>query len=70
VNFTQIEDRARELGLVPLGLTTQDRFLIANGILRHFEDGAGDWERSGRVPREARAMQLIHLGRPWGGSSR
>lgn len=60
VNFTQIEDRARERGLVPLGLTTQDRFLIANGILRHFEEGAGEWNDPARVRARLRAMQLIH----------
>jgi SAM-dependent MidA family methyltransferase len=37
VNFSAVEDRARALGLEPLGLTTQDRFLIANGILDAFE---------------------------------
>jgi SAM-dependent MidA family methyltransferase len=60
VNFTQIEDRARERGLVPLGLTTQDRFLIANGILRHFEEGAGEWSDPARVRARLRAKQLIH----------
>jgi SAM-dependent MidA family methyltransferase len=60
VNFTQIEDRARELGLVPLGITTQDRFLIANGILRHFEEEAGDHADPARVRARLRAMQLIH----------
>jgi SAM-dependent MidA family methyltransferase len=60
VNFTHLEDRARELGLVPLGLTTQDRFLIANGILRHFEDGAGGRNDPAAVRARLRAMQLIH----------
>ncbi|MBZ5640472.1 MAG: SAM-dependent methyltransferase, partial [Acidobacteriia bacterium] len=39
VNLTQLEDRGRERGAETLGITTQDRFLIANGILRHFEEG-------------------------------
>jgi SAM-dependent MidA family methyltransferase len=60
VNFTQLTDRARELGLVPLGITTQDRFLIANGILRHFEEEAGDHADPARVRARLRAMQLIH----------
>jgi SAM-dependent MidA family methyltransferase len=60
VNFNQIEDRARERGLVPLGLTTQDRFLIGNRILRHIEDGAGDRNDPAAVRARLRAMQLIH----------
>jgi SAM-dependent MidA family methyltransferase len=60
VNFTQLQDRARELGLAVLGITTQDRFLIANGILREFEDEAGDHADPARVRARLRAMQLIH----------
>ena len=60
VNFTQIEDRALGLGLVPLGFTTQDRFLIANGILRHFEDAGEDRGNVARARARLRAMQLIH----------
>jgi SAM-dependent MidA family methyltransferase len=61
VNFTALEIRARETGLVPLGLTTQDRFLLANGILDAFE-GAGDpgWGDPARVKRRLQAKQLIH----------
>ena len=36
VNFSALEDRARAVGLQVLGLTTQDRFLISNGILEAF----------------------------------
>lgn len=61
VNFSSIEDEARDAGLEVLGLTTQDRFLIANGILRHFEDGDPErWGDPARVRARLRAMQLIH----------
>jgi SAM-dependent MidA family methyltransferase len=61
VNFTALEDRARERGLAVLGRTTQDRFLIANGILEAFESSAGR-ARPGaaEVKRRMQAMQLIH----------
>ncbi len=63
VNFTQLEDEAGRLGLAVLGLTTQDRFLIANGILRSFEeDDPSAWGRPERVRARLRAMQLIHPG--------
>ena len=61
VNFSALEDRARELGLDSLGLTTQDRFLVANGILEQFEQE--DREQAydpRRVKRRMQAMQLIH----------
>jgi SAM-dependent MidA family methyltransferase len=61
VNFTQIEDAAREAGLTVLGLTTQDRFLIGNGILDHFRSEAeAAWRDPSRVRRRLQAMQLIH----------
>jgi len=61
VNFSALEDRAREVGLRPLGLTTQDRFLIANGILETFESAEGDRIHDpARVKRRLQAMQLIH----------
>jgi SAM-dependent MidA family methyltransferase len=61
VNFTALEVRARQTGLLPLGLTTQDRFLLANGILEAFE-GADDpgWADPLRVKRRLQAKQLIH----------
>ena len=61
VNFSALEDRARELGLAVLGLTTQDRFLIANGILDQFASRDVDESRDVRsVKRRLQAMQLIH----------
>jgi SAM-dependent MidA family methyltransferase len=61
VNFTALEDRARECGLDVLGLTTQDRFLVANGVLEEFSQpdlrAARDPKR---VKRRLQAMQLIH----------
>lgn len=60
VNFSALEDRARELGFDVLGLTTQDRFLIACGILDVFE-GADDaaWSEPRRVKERLQARQLI-----------
>jgi len=58
VNFSALEDRARELGLRVLGFTTQDRFLIANGILESFEQEGGGGARE--VKKRLQAMQLIH----------
>jgi len=60
VNFTALEDRARERGLTVLGCTTQDRFLIQNGILEAFEAGDGAWAGADRVRGRLRAMQLLH----------
>ncbi len=61
VNFSALEDRARELGLAVLGLTTQDRFLISNGILEEFEQRDLRQSRDPRrVKRRLRALQLIH----------
>lgn len=61
VNFSLVEDRARERGMDVLGLTTQDRFLIANGILARFEEGdPALWGDPARVRRRLHAMQLIH----------
>lgn len=63
VNFTALESRAGEVGLRPLGLTTQDRFLIANGILDAFADpDAASWNDPSRVKRRLQAKQLIHPG--------
>ena len=57
VNLTALEDAARGSGLVPLGVTTQDRFLIALGLLEGIDDGGTDPRA---VRRRLRAKQLIH----------
>jgi SAM-dependent MidA family methyltransferase len=61
VNFTALEDAARRAGLEVLGLTTQDRFLVANGILEAFEqpDTSAVYDPR-RVKERMQAMQLIH----------
>ena len=58
VNLTALRREAEAHGWTPLGLTTQDRFLIANGIL----DGL-DAEEGGTLAatkRRLQAKQLIH----------
>ena len=62
VNFSALEDRARGSGLEVLGRTTQDRFLIANGIIERFTDSANLADRHDpwRVKQRLQAMQLIH----------
>ena len=61
VNFTLLQDLAREHGMQVLGLTTQDRFLIANGLLEIFEDQQpGRLQDPLRAKRRLQAMQLIH----------
>jgi len=61
VDFSLLERRAGELGLCSLGLTTQDRFLISNGILDLFEgDDAAGLPGAEIVKRRLQAMQLIH----------
>ena len=58
VNLTALRQEAKALGLHVAGITTQDRFLIANGIL----DGL-DTEDGGPVAatkRRLQAKQLIH----------
>lgn len=61
VNFSALEDAAGAAGLHVLGLTTQDRFLVANGLLEAFDQPD---EAAVRDPRRAKgrlqAMQLIH----------
>src|SRR5262249_14654446 len=60
VNFTALEDRARERGFRVLGRTTQDRFLIANGILERFEEQDPDaWRSPSRVRARLEAKQLL-----------
>lgn len=60
VNFSALEDRATEIGMQVLGLTTQDRFLIANGILESFQAGASDSREPRRVKQRLQALALIH----------
>jgi SAM-dependent MidA family methyltransferase len=61
VNFTQLEALAREHGFDVLGATTQDRFLVANGILEEFEPrDLADARDVRRVKARLQAMQLIH----------
>lgn len=61
VNFSLIEDTAREVGALVLGRTTQDRFLIANGILEVFEPGSSGSRPGARESKQRlQAMQLIH----------
>jgi len=63
VNFSALEDRARELGLSVLGFTTQDRFLIGNGLLEAFEQtGSAEDLAAARVKQRLQAMALIHPG--------
>jgi SAM-dependent MidA family methyltransferase len=57
VNLTALHDAAVACGLTALGVTTQDRFLIANGLLDGL-DAEGADVRS--VRRRLRAKQLIH----------
>jgi SAM-dependent MidA family methyltransferase len=61
VNFTALTDAAQARGWRMVGRTTQDRFLIANGILENFE---GMDERTYRDPQAIRERQdikrLIH----------
>ena len=60
VNFTALEDRARELGLAVLGRTSQDRFLIANGLLEVFDErDAEAWRDPARVKQRLQARTLI-----------
>ena len=61
VDFSALERQADSLGLETLGLTTQDRFLIANGILEIFEQDAQEARPDAAgVKRRLQAMQLIH----------
>lgn len=61
VNFSALEERARELGLAVLGLTTQDRFLIANGVLECFDpSGSPPGGGVSQVKERLQALHLIH----------
>ena len=70
VNWSALEHHALAGGWVRVGRTTQDRFLIANGILERFDqsDDAA-WRDPGRVKGRMQALQLIHphgMGRAFG----
>jgi SAM-dependent MidA family methyltransferase len=58
VNLTALTDRAREAGLTMVGRATQERFLLAHGILDGLDD-AGDDDREA-VKRRLQAKQLLH----------
>jgi len=61
VNLTALRREADALGLTTLGITTQDRFLIANGIL----DGL-DTDEGGALAATKRRLQAKHLIHPDG----
>ncbi len=61
VNFTALDDAAREIGFAKLGRTTQDRFLIALDILAPFEERDPQrWRDPARVRERLQILQLIH----------
>lgn len=61
VNWTGLMDHAAAAGWRTIALTTQDRFLVANGILDRFEvRDESDWRDPGTVEKRMKAMQLIH----------
>jgi SAM-dependent MidA family methyltransferase len=61
VNLTALEDGAWARGLAVLGRTSQDRFLIAHGILAPFDEpDAGRWNDPEKVRERLRILQLIH----------
>lgn len=61
VNFSALEDHARSLGMTVLGRTTQERFLIANGILKCFDDeNPESWGDPRNVKERLRVKQLVH----------
>lgn len=60
VNFSHLEDAAAAHGFRPLGRTTQDRFLVANGILERFTGDPEAWGTPESVVRRRAALQLLH----------
>lgn len=58
VNLTALRREADALGLTTVGLTTQDRFLIANGILDGLDADEGG--ALAATKRRLQAKQLIH----------
>ncbi|HZN54209.1 MAG TPA: SAM-dependent methyltransferase [Candidatus Polarisedimenticolaceae bacterium] len=57
VNLTALAREAERAGLRTLGTTTQDRFLVANGLLQGLDEAG---EGAGAVKRRLQAKQLIH----------
>ena len=57
VNLTALDGEAVRAGLAPLATTTQDRFLIANGLLEGLDEAG---ESLGAVKRRLQARQLVH----------
>ncbi len=66
VNFTALERRGRELGLQPLGASTQTQFLMvlarASGYVESLQGDAADRDRIGRIKQIEQFKQLIHPG--------
>jgi len=60
VNFSHLQDAAAARGLRPLGRTTQDRFLVVNGILERFTGDPEAWGTPQAVARRRAALQLLH----------
>src|SRR5262245_461167 len=59
VNLTMLRDEAAGRGLTLLTLTTQDRFLVANGILEGLDGADGSLAAT---KRRLQAKQLLHPG--------
>lgn len=59
VNLTLLRDEAERLGWTTLAMSTQDRFLIASGILLGLDDAGDSLEA---VKRRLQVKQLIHPG--------
>ena len=59
VNFSAIEDAGRREGLESLGVTTQDRFLLALGLADRIVDLAAS-SRAADVRRRLAMMSLVH----------
>ncbi len=61
VNWTALIDHAAAAGWRSIALPTQDRFLVANGILDRFQvRDESDWRDPATVEKRMKAMQLIH----------
>lgn len=60
VPWSALVEHGQQLGLRWLGATTQDRFLVANGILEAFESPPGRHSDPEQVRARMRAMTLIH----------
>jgi SAM-dependent MidA family methyltransferase len=61
VNFSHLKDAAAACGFRWLGRTSQDRFLISNGILERFTEVDPEaWAKPAQVERRRAALQLLH----------